>query len=54
MELTRKEKEKRVQAIAELHARKMTEYDCDGVSIWLEGGKEKLKVRLDSDEEEDD
>lgn len=53
MALTRKEKEKRVQAAAELHARKLDTYDCDGVSIWLESGTEKLKVKLDAGDEEE-
>jgi hypothetical protein len=53
MELTRQEKAKRAQAAAELHARKLTEYQVDGVSIWLETGTEKVKVKLDGGEDED-
>jgi hypothetical protein len=52
MDLTKKEKEKRRQATAELHAHKLTEYDVDGVHVWIESKGEKLKVKLDGGPED--
>lgn len=51
MELQREENEKRSEAGAELHKRGLEEYNCDGVSLWIEPGKEKVKCKLDADED---
>lgn len=53
MELTKQEKDKRLEIAAALHARKQVQYDCDGVSLWLEPS-EKVKVRVDGADEEGD
>jgi hypothetical protein len=47
-EITKKEKTKRTEAAGALHALGIDRYHVDGVELWLEGGKEKVKVRLDS------
>lgn len=55
MQLTREESAKRAEVGAALRARKQTQYDCDGVHVWLEPGVEKVKVKVggaDEDEEE--
>lgn len=49
MELTKREKAKREQIAAALHARKIDSYHVDGVELWLEAGVEKVKVRYGSD-----
>lgn len=47
-EITKKEKEKRLEATGILHSLNLTRYHVDGVELELEG-KEKLKVHLDTD-----
>lgn len=54
MDLTKAEKEKRVQIAAALHARKLAEYHVDGIELWLEPGVEKVKVRRDSEGNQDE
>jgi len=50
---TKKEKEKRQMAIAQLDAHKIDHYDVDGVHIWKESKGEKLKVKLDGGPEDE-
>jgi hypothetical protein len=52
MDITRREKEKRQMAVAQLDAHKITEYDCDGVHVWKESKGDKLKVKLDGGPED--
>ena len=56
MDLTKQEKAKREEIAAALHARKQVQYDCDGISLWLEPS-EKVKVKVGNgakDEEEEE
>lgn len=53
MDLTKQEKEKREEIAAELKKRELDEYHVDGVLLWIDPGKEKVKVRMDSDEAEE-
>lgn len=54
MEITRREKEKRQMAVAQLDAHKITEYDSDGVHVWKESKGDKLKVKLDGGPEDEE
>lgn len=53
MEATKLEKAKREEIAAALHARKQTQYDCDGVSLWLEPS-EKVKVKVGGGSKDDE
>lgn len=52
MEARRKDADKRREIAALMDSLDMTEYDCDGVSVWVEGGKPKVKVSVKAPEEE--
>lgn len=52
MEARRKDAEKRAEVAAKLKELELSEYECDGVSVWVEGGKPKVKVSVKAPEEE--
>jgi hypothetical protein len=54
MDLTKKEKAKRLEIAAALQARKQVQYDCDGVHLWIEPGVEKVKVKMGGDPDEEE
>jgi len=41
--------EKRAEAAKALEKRGLTEYDVDGISLWIEPGKEKVKAKREGD-----
>lgn len=54
MELTKLEKQKASLIAARLHSMGIEEYKVDGIELWLEAGKESVKVRTDAGENEEE
>lgn len=52
MEWRKKDHEKRQEIARLMGELKIEEYDEDGVSVWLEHGREKVKVSVKAPEEE--
>ncbi len=44
-----KDAEKRAAAAKALEDRGLTEYEVDGISLWIEPGKEKVKAKREGD-----
>lgn len=53
MELTKSEKQTAALIAARLHSMGIDEYKVDGIELWLEPGKESVKVRTDAGEDEE-
>ena len=52
MDWRKKDSEKRSEIAATMERLNVTEYDMDGVSLWIEKGKTKVKVAVTAPEDQ--